>query len=72
MLEIAGWLGAFCIVIAFALSIRSGQTFFSISLNLLGSAALVVEAYTKRDFQVVALNAVWLVVAGYGLVSLLG
>ena len=68
-----GWYGVLAILAAYALlsfSVIGPHTFFYQFLNLTGAAGLVVEACSKKDYQPVVLNLVWLLVAGVAILQI--
>lgn len=72
--EILGWYGVLAVLIAYALSnfnVLKLDSLLYLMLNLTGSFAIAAEAFKKRDFQPVALNIVWLLVAGISLTRLI-
>lgn len=69
--DIVGWLGAFCILLAFFLlthkTIRS-HSWTYLGLNLAGGVLLAVETFAHESHAAFTLNVVWVIVAVYGLV----
>ncbi len=73
--DLFGWLGVVAILLAYGLvtfQVLSPQTPLYFTLNFMGSAAILGEAWVKKDYQPVLLNAVWMVIALVGLVRLIG
>lgn len=69
-IEIAGWLGSFCILLAYALiSARKikGNSFQYQMLNIIGSLLLIVNTIYHRAIPPATLNLFWL---GIGLFSI--
>lgn len=71
-IEALGWLGVACIVSAYALMtmdvISSGLLYQS--LNLIGALGIVVSSLDNKNYQPIALNLIWAVIAVIGIVSL--
>lgn len=68
---VIGWYGVFAILAAYVLvtfGLVAAQNLWYILLNLTGALGLVVDGWADRDYQPLALNAVWALVA---LISLL-
>ena len=63
--EVFGWGGVFLILIAYFLIsfsyISIGPTYAA--MNFVGSGFIIVEASKKKDFPVVFLNGVWMLIA---------
>ncbi|MBI2482853.1 hypothetical protein HYV74_01585 [Candidatus Uhrbacteria bacterium] len=72
VMEVIGWLGALAVLIAYALVslqwITSADPRFPM-LNGLGALGLAAHAITARDYPIVALNSIWLVIALIALFS---
>ena len=68
--EIIGWIGVLLILLAFALitfgSITADDIIYG-TLNFAGALGVIISSYAKKDFQPVALNVVWLLVATIGI-----
>ena len=72
--QIIGWYGVLAIITAFALlnfGILGTDNLVYQLLNLTGAIGIIIEAGAKNDYQPVALNIVWLLVATYGLLRTL-
>ena len=72
--QIIGWYGVTAIVVAFALTnfdVLGTNSLVYQLLNVTGSIGIIIEASSKKDFQPVALNVIWLLVAIYGLLQIL-
>lgn len=71
-LELIGWAGVVTILVAYACStfglLAAGDRLYGL-LNLAGAAAIIASSWAKKDWQPVALNAVWAAVALLGLLS---
>jgi len=68
-----GWFGVAAILVAY-LATNFGWLEFKgqmyLWLNLLGSVAIIVETWKKKDYQPLTLNVVWALVALIGVISL--
>ncbi len=65
-IEIFGWLGMVMILVAYALlsfSVLPSNSLTYQLLNVVGSIAIAVVAYTKRAYQPMVLNIVWAFIA---------
>lgn len=72
--DVFGWYGVVAILLAYGLNVFdviSSTGYVFLLLNFTGSAGIVAVAWPRRDFQPLALNLVWLVVAAIGLLRLL-
>lgn len=73
LIDIVGWLGMALLLTAFALAsskrISDTRSFYHL-LNLLGAAAVFVNALTQRVWAVAAVEAVWVCIAVTGLVKI--
>ncbi|MEK7202102.1 MAG: hypothetical protein AAB669_01020 [Patescibacteria group bacterium] len=72
--QIIGWYGVTAIIVAFALlnfSVLGTDSLAYQLLNITGSISIIIEALSKKDYQPVALNIAWLLVASYGLWKIL-
>ena len=61
-----GWYGVLAILLAYLLLSLSVLTSKQLSyqlLNLTGAIAIIIEAWSKKDRQPVALNLVWALIA---------
>lgn len=70
LVEAVGWLGVFCVLLAYALSslaLVSPQSLWCIGLNLAGAAGIAWVSFYKHNWQSAVLNVVW---AGIALISL--
>jgi hypothetical protein len=71
-IQAIGWLGVACVVGAYAgvtLGFLDPRQVFSLALNGVGAAALMVETAAVRNWQPFTLNTVWLVLALIGLLG---
>ena len=69
-LNIVGWVGAACVLAAYALGafgFLSVQSWLYLVLNGFGAICLIYENAAQKDYPVIALNSVWLIVALIGL-----
>lgn len=74
LVEVAGWLGAFAIILAYALvsfDFISPNSMTYQLLNITGAGGLVVISLYKNVKQAVLLNIFWAVVAGLALVHII-
>jgi len=72
--QIVGWYGVIAILIAYAsstLELLMPHSLAYLGLNASGAIALIVQSYVIKNWQLVVLNVVWLLVAGVGLVQVL-
>ena len=70
LIEVAGWLGALCIVAAYALITAGKVTPTSVSyqmLNIVGAIGFIVNSGWHGAIPSVALNVVWLGIGFFGL-----
>jgi hypothetical protein len=65
--EVAGWLGATCVLAAYGIVTRYGTSRGYHVLNLLGAAGLLVNALHHRAFPSTFVNVVWAMIAVWGL-----
>ncbi|MCA1806519.1 MAG: hypothetical protein LC687_01450 [Actinobacteria bacterium] len=74
IIETVGWLGVAAIVSAYALVsfeiITPDQLSYQL-LNLGGAIGIIVSSLSKKDYQPVALNIVWLIVAATAIVTVI-
>ena len=71
--SLAGWYGVLAILLAYALISFGAVGAHSLTyqlLNLTGAGAIIIEAYSKRDYQPTILNLVWLVVAAIAIIQI--
>ena len=65
-----GWIGVLTILVAYALlnfgMIQSQSTLYQ-WLNIAGSILIIIETASKKDFQPMTLNIVWLLIAAIAL-----
>lgn len=72
--DIAGWVGVILVLLAFILTtfgLISPKDILYGVLNGIGALGIIASSYQKKDFQPIALNAVWLLVAIIGIVRAL-
>lgn len=70
-LQLVGWIGAGLILFGYFLVsfsvIESNSTMFQL-LNLFGALGIALETFSKKDYQPMELNTVWMVIAAVALV----
>ena len=70
--DILGWVGAFCILLAYFLvsskRVKSDSRLFQ-SINLTGALFLIVNAYANGALPFVFLNVIWAAIAIRALVK---
>jgi len=69
--DIIGWIGVLLILVAFTLttfSIINAKDVMYGMLNLAGALGIIISSYTKKDFQPVILNVIWLLIAAAGII----
>lgn len=70
--DIAGWFGVTAILLAYLLitteAVEAKDWVYNM-MNLVGAACIVWSSYVKKDYQPVALNVVWLLIALFGLAN---
>ena len=72
-INVLGWYGVVAIVVGYGLitlHVFTVDSWLYLLLNLTGSAGILVEAWTKRDYQPVALNLIRIMVALIGIIRL--
>lgn len=73
VMEVLAWVGVVAILVAYALltfgKIEVHAPLYLI-LNAGGSAVIILHSYLHRDYQPLALNIIWLLVAAIGLTRL--
>lgn len=72
--EIEGWYGVSAILIAYSLislNIISPSNIIYIILNLTGAIGLFYSSYKKKDYQPMALNIIWVIIAIISLIRLI-
>ncbi len=72
MYDVLQLIGAFAILAAFIgvqLRMTDPRSYFSLILNLSGSALLAVLAFEGQQWGFLLLEAVWAVVSAWGLIS---
>jgi hypothetical protein len=65
-IQILGWLGVLAILTAYFLvsfSFLSPHDILYPALNIVGSVFIIIETFSKKDYQPVVLNFVWLIIA---------
>jgi hypothetical protein len=72
--QLAGWYGVGAILVAYALitfKVLTAETIIYLALNSTGALALIVQSYAIRNYQLIVLNVVWLLVACLGIAQAL-
>lgn len=72
LINVAGWLGAFLLLLAYALvSTRklAGDSFSYQILNLLGSGLLLTNAYHFGAYPSVGVNFIWIGIGLYTIIN---
>lgn len=67
-----GWVGVVAILAAYALltlGVWEANDWPYHALNAFGAGGIIVDAAAQRNWQPVALNAAWLALAAFGIVS---
>lgn len=70
MSDLIGWVGVCLILAAYftvTLRILQPESPLYLSLNLIGSLAILGETFQKRDLQPAFLNVIWALIALFGL-----
>ena len=74
VINLVGWCGVLTILVAYA-AINFGwlsvHSLAYTSLNIIGSVAILIETFAKRDFQPAVLNSIWAIIALIALVRLI-
>jgi hypothetical protein len=73
-IQILGWIGVVLILLAYTLlnfDVVTNKSVVYLIANLLGSILIIIEAFSKKDYQPVFLNIVWALVALIGFLSLI-
>ena len=71
--EFLGWFGVILILLAYFLvsfGFVLAESLFYPLLNLVGSFFIIMETLSKKDYQPVVLNIVWLLIAVIAIVRL--
>lgn len=72
--DLIGWFGVGAILGAYALitfgAVTADDWIYN-ATNLFGAAGIVVSSYKNKDYQPVALNAVWFFISLLGLLQIL-
>ena len=74
VIQIIGWYGVLAILVAYALITLDQlgtEHMLYIFLNGSGALALIIQTWQRRNWQLVTLNIVWLLVAIAGVVQML-
>lgn len=73
-LEFLGWCGISLILLGYisvSFSILSPNNFWYQAMNGLGSLGIIAVAWSKKDYQPVALNVIWAIIAFVSIVRIL-
>jgi hypothetical protein len=73
-ISIFGWYGTVAILLAYllnGLSLMEANNIWYILLNITGGVGVATVAYSKRTYQPVVMNVVWVVVGVIALVKLI-
>lgn len=74
IIELLGWYGVTAVFSAYALvsyEVVDPRDLTYQLLNLTGATGIIVNSFNKKDYQPVALNVVWLLVALSAIVTML-
>lgn len=74
LISIYGWYGTIAIILAYTLisfSVIKSQDITYQLLNGTGALGIVLEAYTKKDYQATVLNILWTIVALLSIIKIL-
>ena len=74
LINIFGWYGITAVLVAYSLitlKVLLSHSLIYLILNLTGATGILIHSYVKKDYQPVALNMVWIVIALIGLIRLL-
>ena len=72
--QIIGWYGVFAILFAYAgstLDMVQSDSLLYLLLNSSGALALIIQSAVIKNWQLIVLNVVWLLVACIGLTQVL-
>ena len=73
-IEIIGWYGVVALIIAYGLisfSLLKSSDFVYQFLNLTGAIGIIVDTFSKRDYQPTAVNIVWAIIAFIALLKII-
>ncbi len=73
LVEVLGWFGVVCILGAYILlsmGVVDATSLIYHVLNFVGAAGIVIDAYVAKDYQPVALNFVWALIALYAILRI--
>lgn len=65
LIEILGWIGSICIILAYMLNLNKKLTVDSLAyyvLNIVGSVLLIVNTAWHRAYPSMAINIVWVII----------
>lgn len=72
-IQIVGWLGIILIIGAYfavSFSYLSPQSIVYQGMNIIGSIGLGIEAFSKRDYQPVVLQIIWIMIAIFAILQI--
>ncbi|NQV89380.1 MAG: hypothetical protein HQ488_03610 [Parcubacteria group bacterium] len=73
LVEAFGWVGVLSILMAYALisfDIVESHSLWYHGLNLFGGAGIIIEGVAVKNYQPVALNIIWAMIALYAIVNM--
>ncbi|HEX9946494.1 MAG TPA: hypothetical protein VGA98_03045 [Allosphingosinicella sp.] len=73
-MEIAGWVGALLILLAYALlslGRLTGQSALYQGINVVGAAGFIVNGWWHGAIPSASLNVVWMLIGGFALLRIL-
>lgn len=65
LVEILGWIGSLCVLVAYVLNVNkrlATDTVAYYSLNIVGSALLIINTAFHRAYPSMVINIVWVIV----------
>lgn len=73
LLQVSGWVGIALIIAAYFLlsfSFLSPDSLLYQGMNILGSVGIAFEAFSKKDYQPVVLQIVWILIATMAIIKI--
>lgn len=73
VIQIIGWVGIFLVLLAYFLVTFGFITVNMIiypTLNIIGSLGIVIETFSKKDYQPTVLNIIWILIAFVAIIKL--